>query len=179
METKTKTARSIMEGVLERISTDYHLNKTDLLKYLDGEPELNNISLPKKNTGATICRARKQDGQRCTRRCKDDSQFCGKHIKHQKFGCVQDTSCSDTITTDELYYNEMKYLVDDNDIVYLERDINGNDNYEIVGKRMKNGKIYFLKELIEKNLLKPEPTKSVDIQHMFPSVDQKMLTVNC
>ena len=78
-----------------------------------------------------------------------------------------------------MYYNDRKYLVDDNNIIYLERDINGSDNYVIVGKRMKNGQIYFLKELIDKNLLKPEPTKSVDLQHMFHSMNQKMVTINC
>ena len=179
METKVKTARHIIEGILGKISSDYNLELPKLLKYLDGEPELNDISFLKKVSGSTICKARKQDGQRCTRRCKDESLFCGKHIKNQKFGCVQDTTNTDTVTTDELYYNDTKYLIDDDNIVYQEKLINGEENYEIVGKRTKSGKIKFLKELVDTNLLVTDVNKSIDLQMMFETPGQKMLTGDC
>ena len=138
-----------MQSILSQIAQDYHLDKQSLLKYLENEKDLQQITFVKKTPGTTICRARKQDGQRCTRRCKEESDFCGKHIKQQKYGCVQDTVKTDIINTSELYYNDIKYLVDDENIVYSEVA----DNYEIVGKRMKSGKINFLKDLIHHNLL--------------------------
>ena len=173
MESKIKTAKNIMETILSKIAQDYNLDNTDLQKYLDNDSDLQTITFAKKNTGNIICRARKQDGQRCTRRCKDESDFCGKHIKNQKYGCVQDSVKNDIISVDEIYYNDTKYLVDEDSIVYIQKD----DQYEIVGKQMKSGKISFLKELIENKLFEDTlVNKPVDLQIMFENAKPTFVT---
>ncbi len=176
MEAKIKTAKQSIETILGKISNDYQIPLPDLLKYLEAEPELNTVTFLKKTGTSCICKARKQDGQRCTRRCKDSSEFCGKHINKQKFGCVQETTPNDIINTDEYYYNDIKYLVDEDQIVYQQVG----DGYEIVGKRSKTGKISFLKDLFENKIPKSHanPTPPINLQIMFenksPSVVQSM-----
>ena len=175
MESKIKTAKNIMETILSRIANDYSIDNGELLKYLDNDTDLQSITFAKKNTGNTICRARKQDGQRCTRRCKDDSDFCGKHIKNQKYGCVQDSIKTNIISADEVYYNDTKYLVDEDNIVYLQKE----DKYEIVGKKMKNGKISFLKELAEKKLLDYSIKTPMDLKITFGNQNQSIAQYVC
>lgn len=176
MESKIKTAKNIMESILSRIANDYKIDNLELLKYLDDDKDLKSITFVKKNTGNTICKARKQDGQRCTRRCKEDSEFCGKHIKNQKYGCVQDCVKTNIINAEEIYYNDIKYLVDDDKVVYLQ---NG-EQYEIVGKQSKNGKIHFINELIEKNLIGETLTKKpIDLQIMFENHNQTVAQLAC
>ena len=163
MDSNIKNAKTIMEAILLQISNDFNIDKVSLLKYLETDKDLQQITFIKKTPGTIICRARKQDGLRCTRRCKDESDFCGKHIKQQKYGCVQDSIKPDLINTTELYYNDTKYLIDDDNIIYQQQD----EQYEIVGKRMKNGKISFLKELIERNLL-TDTTNPIDTMFNQP-----------
>lgn len=176
MEAKIKTAKQSIETILGKISNDYQIPLPDLLKYLEAEPELNTVTFLKKSGTSCICKARKQDGQRCTRRCKDSSDFCGKHINKQKFGCVQETTPNDIINTDEYYYNQTTYLVDEDQIVYQQVE----DEYEIVGKRCKTGKISFLKDLFgnETSMSHPTTAPPIDLQIMFenksPSVVPSM-----
>ena len=164
MESNIKTAKTIMETILSQIATDYNLDNNTLLKYLDKEPDLHHITLVKKTPGTTICRARKQDGLRCTRRCKDETDFCGKHIKNQKYGCVQDMVKTDIITANQLYYNDITYLIDDDNIIYSQND----GQYEIVGKRMDTGKIRFIKDLINNQLLSSPPFFPAQINLKLP-----------
>ena len=44
------------------------------------------------------CKARKQDGNQCSRRHKPNELFCGKHIKNQKYGIFQLKGTSTSIT---------------------------------------------------------------------------------
>ena len=183
MENPTNNARELMESILDNISNDYNLDKNQLYKYLDNAPQLNNIMFMKKTTETNKCKARKQDGHRCTRNCKSPSPyFCGKHIKNQKYGCFQDgpkeNSTNNTeVDTDEILYNDTKYLVDDNNIVYLQKNPNI-EKYEIVGKRKVNGKICFLKELIDNNiLLGVSVQKKMDLKIMFEK-QSTMTSVN-
>ncbi len=147
-----------IDSVLNKISSDYNIPITDLLKYKNSFNNQDNI---KKDTANNICKARKQDGHRCTRRCKEDvsSDFCGKHIKNQKYGCIIDVTNSNFINTDVINYQDNQYLLDNYNIVYIEKG----DKYEIIGKMMKNGKIGFLDDLIEKNII------TVDQLHNFSS----------
>ena len=77
---------------------------------------------------------------RCTRRCKDGSNFCGKHINNQKYGCVKDLE-GGIIELDEINYEKETYLIDIENIVYKKES---DDTYSIIGKKVKNGSIYFI-----------------------------------
>lgn len=89
--------------------------------------------LPKKKRAklpvdpSTICMARKQDGNQCTRRKKEGQEYCGKHIKNRKYGRIDEPSPhfdkklsknSNYLATKIEKINGVEYLVDDNNVVY-------------------------------------------------------------
>lgn len=145
-----------LEKILLNISDEYNIDKDELFgKYIQN----NNCSLPskpylKKNKNiSTICIARKQDGNQCTRRKKGLSDYCGKHIKNNKCGRVDDHSnIVDKLANDDNYImtwvetiNGIDYLVDSDNIIYT-NDVN---SPIIVGKKNTDGNI----DLIDNNPL--------------------------
>ena len=78
-----------LDTVFRLMSVDLNIEYSTLKPYLDSYYDKIKLSSVKSKSNQ-LCRARKQDGFRCTRRCKDEFNFCGKHIKFQKFGCIQE-----------------------------------------------------------------------------------------
>jgi hypothetical protein len=70
---------------------------------------------------------------------------------------------------DEIYYNDTKYLLDEDNIVYLQKG----DQYEIVGKQSKSSKINFLEELVQKKLIAETIAKKpINLQIIFENQHQ-------
>ncbi len=117
------------------LKIDYELLQPYLDTYYD-KIKINSVKTKSNN----FCRARKQDGLRCTRRCKENFNFCGKHIKNQKYGCIQEIK-DNHIELDKFIDKQNNYFVDIENIVY---SYLGDDKYKIIGKKRKNGEIYML-----------------------------------
>jgi len=147
-----------LKNILTSIADEYKIDKQVLfLKYLKTD-SLNKLKKKKNKThvdASKLCMARKQDGNQCTRRKKDDNNFCGKHIKNRKFGTIDDNSSiiqkfandDNIIMTCVEIFNGIKYLVDDNNIVYT----HNTSAPTIVGRKIGDGQIEFLPENL-KNL---------------------------
>lgn len=145
---------SHMKSLLEKISCDYNLDKSELYqKYLDDSSN-DSISLSikkkrksKKGDTDILCLARKADGQQCTRRKKDHNDFCGKHSNNLKYGRIDDevkfSNNDNYINTTIENINGVDYLVDNNNIVYS-YDI---DNPVIIGKKNTMGKLVLLSDI--------------------------------
>ena len=80
------------------LSKKYKITEKD--KYIFMNSFDSNIPMRKKTilTYEQKCKARKQDGNQCSRRHKPNESFCGKHIKNQKYGIYQLKGTSTSIT---------------------------------------------------------------------------------
>lgn len=103
---------------------------------------------------ATICMARKQDGNQCTRRKKIGEDYCGKHIKNRKYGRIDEPSpqfdkksSKGSIATKVQTLGGKEYLVDEHNIVYTKNILNPT----IVGVKIAKGKLCNLDD-IEKHM---------------------------
>ena len=124
-----------IDNVLTNISKDFNIPIEELSKYSE-----NNDLHTEKSISSCHCRARKQDGLRCTRRSKPNSIFCGKHILNRKYGCINNEQFIEL----KYFSNEDDtYLTDDYNIVYKKID---NEKYEIVGIRLSD-RIKFLESI--------------------------------
>jgi hypothetical protein len=137
-----------MKTILTKVAQDYNLPKDELIsKYINIE-NITNISVGKKykkrkSDAATLCMARKQDGNQCTRRKKNTADYCGKHIKNRKYGRIDDYSnIVDKLAEDDNYimtwiekFNGVEYLVDSNNVVYTNDVVSP----KIIGKKSETG----------------------------------------
>ena len=115
-----------IDDILTNISNDYGIPLNDLAKYVDKE------TIHNKSPSTSCCRARKQDGNRCTRKSKPNSIFCGKHITNRKYGCINNETY---IELKYFNHGDSSYYTDEYNIVYKKL----NDNkYEIVGIKLSN-----------------------------------------
>lgn len=138
--------------ILSDISQKYNINKDELFSnYLNSDLlKNNNICTVKKkkkkiisNCSQTLCMARKQDGNQCTRRRKDSIEFCGKHLNNRKYGRIDDHSnILDKLAEDDNYimtwievFQGKEYLVDSNNIIYT-KDVT---SPMIIGKKVTEG----------------------------------------
>ena len=153
---KKDTLMTELETIMSKIAKDFDLDYNGLLTYINNS-NIKSIYNSKNSTNI-ICKARKQDGLRCTRRCKDGGDFCGKHINHQKYGCVKEIT-GDDIELDEITYKENIYYIDVDNIAYSK--IIPDNKFKIIGKKMKNGQLHFIDQ--NNSINKPCGNKSIAI----------------
>ena len=83
------TLKSNIERNFDILTKKYKISEKDKCIFMN----LFNSNIPmRKKTILTYeqkCKARKQDGQQCSRRHKPNELFCGKHIRNQKYGIYQ------------------------------------------------------------------------------------------
>lgn len=92
------TLKTNIKKNFDILSQKYNITEED--KYIFMNSFNSNIPMRKKTilTYEQKCKARKQDGNQCSRRHKPNELFCGKHIKHQKYGIFQLKGTSTSIT---------------------------------------------------------------------------------
>jgi hypothetical protein len=118
-------------SLISKISKDYNIPLAELKKYY-GDYDI----LTKKKMSQ--CKARKQDGNQCTRKSRPDSCFCGKHITRRKFGCM---SNDNIIELSPFCYKNNNYFIDDLNIIYTKF----NNKYKIIGfKKKRCFRIYLI-----------------------------------
>lgn len=85
-----------------------------------------------------LCRAKKANGNQCTRRKKIDCCYCGTHIKGTPHGIIENTDDIQKIQKVEVWVQEIKginYYIDSNNNVYKSEDIISNKhNPNIIAK---------------------------------------------
>ena len=133
-------------AMLQTIASDFNLPEHELLRYVD-DLKCEKVFLPSEEATPMdqmdqmdVCKARKQNGQQCTRRSKDATDFCGKHIKTQKYGCVEIS-----LDLKPFEYESEQYMIDCDKILY-QRCEGPEGSMKIVGKRTKSGGIHLLCE---------------------------------
>lgn len=126
-------SRDKVWSILCAVANDFDLDPSQLRHYLDTQVQ----------SKSSLCMARKQDGQQCTRKAKEVGRFCGKHVTSQKYGCMEeDKAC---ISMDEFVYEGISYLVDKDNIVYQYTGTGqhiGDKSITIIGKRKSDGALY-------------------------------------
>ena len=133
--------------MLQTIAGDFNLPEHEILRYMD-DLKCDTGLLPSEEATPMdhmdhmdhMCKARKQNGQQCTRRSKEETYFCGKHIKTQKYGCV-DLS----LNLKPFDYESKQYMMDCDNILYQSCE-GPEGSMKIVGKRTKSGGIHLLCE---------------------------------
>lgn len=119
-----------LKDILNNISVEYNIPIDELMKYSKNK---------KTKKKCCLCRARKQDGQQCTRKSKPNSIFCGKHLDKRNYGCISDEPYIDCRV---IRNNDKVYYIDDYNIVY---ESLGANKYKIIGKKRDNN-IEFLSQ---------------------------------
>lgn len=120
------------DKLIDQIANEYNLNRKELSdKYLSN----NNFSYEKKKRtrksvpADQMCLGRKIDFTQCTRRRKGDKCFCATHANSLPFGRIDDgkeypDSLKDVKKNDDYIamrvyeYEDNKYLIDNNNIIY-------------------------------------------------------------
>jgi hypothetical protein len=138
-----------MFGILNYIYTYDHLTieKSDLQK----RKRVKNV-VP----FCDRCKAKRANGEQCSRRKKNESEFCGTHIKGIPHGQIQKDSNSVedkkkkiTVWAEEIM--GITYYIDDNNNVYSPGDImNNTENPGIIAKWEMEGDTYIIPSLFNK-----------------------------
>ena len=130
-------------AMLQTIASDFNLPEHELLRYVD-DLKCEKVFLQSEEATPMdqmdVCKARKQNGHQCTRRSKDATDFCGKHIKTQKYGCVEIS-----LDLKPFEYDSKQYMIDCDNILYQSCE-GPEGSMKIVGKRTKSGGIHLLCE---------------------------------
>ena len=86
---KICTLKTNVKKIFDILSQKYNITEKDKCIFMNSFNS--NIPMRKKTilTYEQKCKARKQDGQQCSRRHKPNELFCGKHIRNQKYGIYQ------------------------------------------------------------------------------------------
>ena len=88
------------------------------------------------------CRAKRANGEQCTRRKKMSHQLCGTHIKGTPHGMIQLSEKVDELKKISIWAQDIKgivYYIDGNNNIYDTKDIYENTvNPKIIGKWQKN-----------------------------------------
>lgn len=95
---KICTLKTNIGKTFDILSKKYKITEKDKCIFMNSFNS--NIPMRKKTilTHEQKCKARKQDGNQCSRRYKYNELFCGKHIKNQKYGIFQLKGTSTSIT---------------------------------------------------------------------------------
>jgi len=102
------------------------------------------------------CKAKRANGEQCSRRKKNESEFCGTHVKGIPHGQIQKDSNSVedkkkkiTVWAEEIM--GITYYIDDNNNVYSPGDImNNTENPGIIAKWEMEGDTYIIPSLFNK-----------------------------
>jgi hypothetical protein len=82
------------------------------------------------------CKAKRANGEQCTRRKKDNDDFCGTHVKGTPHGMLETNVEAPTSKSVTVWAEEIKgihYYLDDNHNVYKHEDIIANkENPKII-----------------------------------------------
>ena len=88
------------------------------------------------------CRAKRANGEQCTRRKKTSHQLCGTHIKGTPHGMIQLSEKVDEMKKISIWAQDIKgiiYYIDENHHVYDTKDIYENKiNPKIIARWEKN-----------------------------------------
>ena len=173
------TLKITIETQLKELSKKYNIKDKDAKNFIKSL----NFTIPlRKKTILSYeqkCKARKQDGEQCSRRHKPGELFCGKHIHNQKYGIYKlvekqanKKTCSETkkkskrgrkpktekkqkekvndfLTLKSVQIKNKYYYIDKYNILYNPEPISG--QYEIIGK-LQNGPsndIYYTTSLLD------------------------------
>ena len=125
--------------MIQTIADDFNLPEHELLRYID-DLKCEKVFLPSEEATPMdhMCKARKQNGQQCTRRSKEATYFCGKHVKTQKYGCV-DIS----LDLKPFEYESKQYFMDGDKILYQPCE-GPEGSMRIVGKQTKSGGVHLI-----------------------------------
>jgi hypothetical protein len=102
------------------------------------------------------CKAKRANGEQCSRRRKDESEFCGTHIKGIPHGqiinnenSIENNKKKITVWAEEIM--GITYYIDSNHNVYSPSDILSNvENPNIIAKWEKHGDKYTIPLLFKK-----------------------------
>lgn len=102
------------------------------------------------------CKAKRANGEQCSRRKKDEFEFCGTHIKGIPHGEIQqdeskekETRTSVTVWAEEIM--GIMYYIDKNKNVYSPSDIlNEIENPRVIAKWIMEGDTYVIPSLFNK-----------------------------
>lgn len=170
------TLKITIEKLLKELSKKYDIKDKDTKNFIKSL----NFTIPlRKKTILSYeqkCKARKQDGEQCSRRHKPGELFCGKHIHNQKYGIYKLTekqankktfsetkkkskrgrkpktekkeTGNDFLTLKSVQIKNKYYYIDKYNILYNPEPING--QYEIIGKLQNDtsNDIYYATSLI-------------------------------
>lgn len=129
--------KNITDG-FELLQKKYSINDKDKQTFFDFINKAPPVRKKNKVSPNDLCRARKQDGERCTRRKKDGIEFCGKHINNRRYGCYDDNNNivdhNKLINLKKILIKNEYYYIDENNILYNISSKKG--MYTIVGKLM-------------------------------------------
>lgn len=96
------------------------------------------------------CKAKRANGEQCSRRKKGDLEFCGTHCKGQPHGVISDNPEENTVRRVTVWQQDIKgiiYFIDDSNNVYDTNDIvNGLKNPKVIAKYEKIGDNYKIPE---------------------------------
>lgn len=96
------------------------------------------------------CKAKRANGERCTRRKKDEDDFCGTHSKGQPHGIIEQQDEKKTFKVISVHAQDIKgiiYYIDDNNNVYEPNDImKGIKNPKVIAKYELNDGVYSIPE---------------------------------
>ena len=102
------------------------------------------------------CKAKRANGEQCSRRKKDDSDFCGTHIKGIPHGQIKldesddvETKTKVTVWAEEIM--GIMYYIDKNHNVYSPSDIlNESENPRVIAKWEMEGDTYVIPSLFNR-----------------------------
>lgn len=96
------------------------------------------------------CKAKRANGEQCSRRKKGELEFCGTHYKGQPHGVISDNPEENTVRRVTVWQQDIKgiiYFIDDANNVYDTNDIvNGVKNPKVIAKYDKIGDNYKIPE---------------------------------
>ena len=102
------------------------------------------------------CKAKRANGQQCSRRKRGDTDFCGTHVKGIPHGKIDmnytdEENSKKTITIWAEEIMGITYYIDENKNVYSPEEILGNiENPKVIAKWERNGEIYTIRELFNR-----------------------------
>jgi hypothetical protein len=94
------------------------------------------------------CKAKRSNGEQCTRKHKDDSEYCGTHDKNRPHGEIDVENLSPSITLNKVEVwleeiNGIHYYIDKSGNIYKTEDIIKNlENPKIIAKYFIDNSIY-------------------------------------
>lgn len=89
------------------------------------------------------CKAKRANGEQCSRRKKGELDFCGTHSKGQPHGIITDKAEESNVVKVTVWQQDIRgiiYFIDNDNNVYDTNDVvNGNKNPKVIAKYEKIG----------------------------------------